>query len=218
MITRINTAVVRRLGKRDRGAATIETIGMYVVAAMPASAVMLVLASATPVVGDRLRQALCMVTTLGQGSCESWLSSANDHIPTEPCVVSADGHTGAVEGGAIVMVGGSEQFLVEKLNNGKYRVIRGTGSQVGTGAAVGANFSVTWNDKSVGAAAVAEANIAEGFSGGEVYYANNEEEANNLRWAHSEAVAKDVARQLPQGTPMWPADPSDGYAGHLGLV
>ncbi len=193
MITRTNTAVGRRLDKGDRGAATLETIGMYVVAAVLAVAVMLVLASATPVVGDRLRQALCMVTTLGQGSCESSVSSASDHIPTEPCVVSADGHTGAVEGGAIVMLGGSERFLVEKLNNGKYRVIRGTGSQVGTGAAVGANLSVTWNDKSIGAAAVAEANIAAAFSGGEVYYADNEEEVNNLRWAHSEAVAKDIA-------------------------
>lgn len=193
MTTRSNAAVRRRLDRCERGAATLETVGMYAVAAVLAVAVMLVLVSATPVIGDRLRQALCMVTTLGQGSCESSVSSARDHIPTEPCVVSADGHTGAVEGGAIVMLGGSEQFLVEKLNNGKYRVTRGTGALIGTGAAVGANMSVTWNDKAIGAAAVAEANIAAAFSGGEVYYANNEEEVNSLSWAHTEAVAKDIS-------------------------
>jgi hypothetical protein len=183
----------QRLDSREQGAATLETVGMYAVAAVLAVAVMLVLASATPVIGDRLRQALCMVTTLGQGSCESSTTSALDHRPTDPCVVSADGHTGAVEAGVILTLGANEKLLVEELNNGKFRVTRGVGSSVGATGGVGANISGTWNDKTVGVAASADASAAVTFSGGEVYYANSDEEVQDLIWAHTEDVAKDVA-------------------------
>jgi hypothetical protein len=190
MNTCISTAAHQRLDRRDRGAATLETVGMYAVAAVLAVAVTLVLASATPVIGDRLRQALCMVTSLGQGSCESSTTSALDHKPIDPCVVTAKGHTGAVEGGIVLTLGANEKLLIEKLNNGKSRVTRGVGSTVGVTGGVGANISGTWNNKTVGVAASADASAGVTFSGGEVYYANSDEEVNELVAAHVQEVAK----------------------------
>jgi hypothetical protein len=165
---------------------------MYSVAAVLAVAVMLVLASATPVIGDRLRQALCMVTTLGQGSCESSTTSARDHKPTDPCVVTAQGHTGAVEATVVVTVGASEKILVEHLNNGTFRVTRGTGDKIGFGVGAGANLTATWDGKTFGGAAAADASVAAEFSEGEVYYANTIDGVKNLTRAHTESVAKDA--------------------------
>ena len=91
MIICLNAAIRRRLGHPQRGAATVETIGMYVVAAILVAAVALAAVGSGPVIGDRFRQAVCELTSLGQGSCESSVTSAADHKPTEPCVVSADG-------------------------------------------------------------------------------------------------------------------------------
>jgi hypothetical protein len=188
----LNAAARRELDHRDQGAATLETVGMYAVAAVLAVAVMLAGVSASPVIGDRLRQAVCMVTTLGQGPCESSVTSAEEHRPKEPCVVSANGHTGAVEASVVVTVGAHEQLLVEELNNSKFRVTRGTGEKVAFGVGVGANLTATWDDKTFGGAAKAEAGVAAKFTGGEVYYANNAAEVKNLMLAHTETVAKDA--------------------------
>ncbi|MDQ1536521.1 MAG: hypothetical protein QOE58_914, partial [Actinomycetota bacterium] len=125
MIIRLSAAIRHRLDHRERGAATLESVGMYVVAAILAVAVLLVATGSAPVIGDKFRQAVCMLTTMGQGSCGPSVTSAADHRPTEPCVVSGEGHTGTVEAGVVVSFGGSEQFLVEKLDNGKSRVTRG---------------------------------------------------------------------------------------------
>jgi hypothetical protein len=192
MMIRLNEAIRRRLGHGERGAATLETVGMYVVAAMLAAALLLVALGSFPVVGDKFRQAVCMITTLGQGECGASVTSAADHQPTAPCVVSAEGHNGAVEATFIVTVGASEQFLVEKLNNGKSRVTRGTGGKVGVGVGAGFNVSVTADDKTYGAAVKADASVSALFSGGEVYYAENDNEVKNLLAAHAEDVAKDA--------------------------
>jgi hypothetical protein len=192
MMTCITRAVHRRLNRREVGAATLETVGMYAVAAVLAVAVMLVLASANPVIGGRLRQALCMVTTLGQGSCEASTTSAFDHKPADPCVVTAKGHTGAVEGGIVLTLGANEKLLIEKLNNGQSRVTRGVGGTGGVTGGVGANVSGTWNDKTVGLAASADVGAGVTFSGGEVYYANTQKDVDNLVAAHREDVTKSV--------------------------
>jgi hypothetical protein len=200
MIIHPNAAGRRRLDHGERGAATLETVGMYIVAALLAVAVLLAATGSAPMAGDRFRQAVCMVTTLGQGSCESSLDAAGDREPTAPCVLTADGHTGAIEAGIVVSFGGSEQFLVEKLSNGKSRVTRAIGGQASAGVGAGFNVSATLHDKTYGTAAAAGASVAATFSAGEVYYANNEDEVANLLKAHQEAVAKDVLGSRPLGS------------------
>jgi hypothetical protein len=155
MVMRLNEAMRRQLDRRERGAATLETVGMYTVAAMLATAVFLAILGSSPLVADKVRQALCIITTLGQGECGSSVTSAVDHRPTQPCVVSAEGHTGSLEASFIVTVGTCEQFLVEELNNGQFRVTRGTGGKVGVGVGAGFDLSGTWDDKEYGAAATA---------------------------------------------------------------
>lgn len=212
MMIRLNEAIRRRLGHGERGAATLETVGMYVVAAILAAAVLLVVLGSSPVVGDKFRQAVCMITTVGQGECGSSVTSAADHQPTAPCVVSAEGHNGAVEGSFIVTVGASERFLVEKLNNGKSRVTRGTGGKVGVGVGAGFNVSVTADDKTYGAALKADASVAALFSGGEVYYAENDNEVKSLLTAHTEDVAKDTVVG-GSGITRWLVDGAEDLVG-----
>jgi hypothetical protein len=200
MIICLNAAIRRRLGHSERGAATLESVGMYVVAAMLAAAVVLAAVGSGPGIGERFRQAVCELTSLGQGSCESSVTSAADHKPTEPCVVSANGHTGALEGSVVVTVGGSENFLVEKLDTGKYRVVRGIGGKVGIGIGEGFNVSGTWDKKTYGAAAKVEGGVSATFSGGEAYYADNETEVADILSAHQEAVAKAAVGSGPAGS------------------
>jgi len=212
MIIRLNLALRQRLGDRERGAATLESVGMYSVAVVLAIAVILAGLGLSPVIGDRFRQAVCMVTTLGQGPCDPSVTSAEDHKPPAPCVVSADGHTGAVEVSFVVSVGENEQFLVEKLNNGKYRVTRATGGKVGVGVGVGANVTVTVDNKTYGAAAKAEAGVEARFTGGETYYADTPEQVSNLMKAHAEDVTKDVAVG-GSGPVRWLVDTAEGVVG-----
>ena len=81
---------------------------------------------------------------------------------------------------------------MEKLNNGKFRVTRGTGAKVGVGVGAGANISATWDDKTYGLAAKTDAGVAALFSGGEGYYADNPDEVTNRMKAHRAAVGKDT--------------------------
>jgi hypothetical protein len=190
-LTRLCAAKRQPAGSRERGAAALESVATYVVAGVLASGLVLTAISTSPGVHDKFRQALCMLTTLGEGPCVSSVSAAQSHIPTVPCVVTAKGHNGAVEATVVVTVGTSEQYLVEKLNNGTSRVTRGTGGKAGIGTSVGANLTATWGKKTYGAAASAGLDVAAEFSAGEVYYAHTKEEIAQLMSAHRQDVAND---------------------------
>jgi hypothetical protein len=199
MIIRLNAALRRRPGHGERGAGTLESVGMYAVAAIFAAGVVLAALGSSPVVRDKFRQAVCMLTTLGQGECGSSVTSAADRVPTEPCVLSAQGHTGAVEGGVFLTSGRSEQFLVEKLSNGQFRVTRDTGGKLNAGIGVGQGFSVTWDNHTVGSGARADISVGATFAEGQAFYANNMDEVNYLLKAHKEAATKELVSRLGPG-------------------
>lgn len=126
------------------------------------------------------------------------------HVPKQPCVVTADGHTGSFQAGVVLIAKGSENLLVEQLGNGKFRVTRGLGAGVGATAGVGANFSAAWDSKKFGAAAAADVSAGATFSGGDVYYADNQTEVDSLVAAHREAVAQTLLLSGPLA-PLSPA-------------
>jgi hypothetical protein len=179
-----------RLGS-ELGAATLEMTGMLALAALLAVAVAAAALANTPVLGDTVRRAICLVTTLGQGDCDFTHTSAAEHLPPKPCVIASSGHDGKVSVSFIVTLGTGEKWQVDQLSDGTYRVTRGTSGEVGAGVGVGFNVTGTWDDNHYGAALNAGASATAKFEQGEVYYAKNQDEVNDLLRAHAEDVAKD---------------------------
>src|SRR5450759_2393144 len=117
----------RASGSRERGAATLEHLGVLAIAAILIAAV--VIAVSNSGYGGRLQQALCEITSLGQGDCGSTTTahtrSPADYVPKEVCVVTADGATGSVKAGVLLTGGVNGDWLIETLADGTYRLTRG---------------------------------------------------------------------------------------------
>lgn len=182
---------LRRAARSDRGAATLESTGMLALAALLAVAVATAMVSNSPVLGDTVRRAICLVTTLGQGDCAPTRTSAEDHRPPAPCVVASSGHDAKATVSFIVTLGTGEKWQVDELSDGTYRVTRGTSNEVGAGVGVGFNVTGTWDDNKYGAALDAGAGASASFGQGEVYYAKDQDAVDKLLVAHSQDVAKD---------------------------
>ena len=104
-----------KVRRDDTGAATLEFTGVTAAAVVVVLSILLVVATAAPGVGDRFRRALCQVTTLGQGSCGTPTSAA-DHRPRQPCVIST--RTRSVEtevAVAVVTLGDGRRFEVSPI-------------------------------------------------------------------------------------------------------
>jgi hypothetical protein len=196
----------------DAGAATLETTGMLALAALLAVAVATAGLASSPALGDTVRRAICLVTTLGQGSCSSPRTSAADHAPTQPCVVATGGHDASASVSFVVTLSTGEKWQVDQLSDGTYRVTRGTSGDIGAGVGAGFNVTGTWDDNHYGAALSASASAAATFSSGEVYYAADQDEVNDLLVAHAEDVAKD--RLVGEGWPVrWLVDTAGDVTG-----
>lgn len=175
----------------ERGAASLETVGLIVVAALLVAALVVTLTVATPI-SPHVEAAVCKILSAGQGSCEVDVRSAEEHIPPDPCVTKANGHTSKASVSFVITLGKNESLLVEELSNGQYRVTRSNGSNVGATAGVGFNVSGTWDDKTGGLALGAGAGVEAQFSKGEVYYAESPSDVDDLVEAHYWDVNKDM--------------------------
>lgn len=181
-----------RRPRGDQGAATLEATGMWGLGALVATVVVVALLAGAPGIGDTVRRAICIIVSLGQGSCEPGTTTAQQHVPTDPCVTRADGRDSEINGSfTFVSASTGEHWLVERLSDGTYRVTRGTGGSVGVTAGVGYSAQVTVDDKAYGGAATANASADVNFQKGEVYYAQDRGEVDDLVRRHVEDVAKD---------------------------
>ncbi len=175
----------------EAGAATLETTGMWALAALLIAAVALVIVAAAPGLGDTVRRAICIVVTLGQGSCGSATTSAAEHVPVNPCVLQANGRESSIEGSFAVTLGTGEQWLVEELSDGRYKITRGSSASVGVDVGVGLTAQVVVDDTPYGATATANAGAELTFKAGEVYYADDEDGVSDLLRQHIADVVKD---------------------------
>ena len=203
---------LRRAARADAGSATLESTGMWALAALVAVAVAVALLSNTPALGDTVRRAICLVTTLGQGACTPVHTSAAEHRPPEPCVVSSDGHDSSAEVSFVVTLKTGEQWQVDQLSDGTYRVTRGASVGVGAGVGVGFNVTATVNGNDYGAALAAGAGGEATFAGGEVYTARNQDEVNALLEAHSQDLAEDLVVG-GSGPARWLVDKAESAVG-----
>jgi hypothetical protein len=162
-------------GRRgERGAATLETTGVFVVAAILVLALLVAIVPQAPVLGQTFEYWICKVTTLGQGSCGG-TTSADDHRPTEPCVVDANSVASDMKVSVVFFTTNEgKRVEVAKLNDGRYRVTVTDGGGAGVETGVGGGLSVTVNDRTVGGTASAGAGASLQFKAGDVYYASDE--------------------------------------------
>jgi hypothetical protein len=207
----------RRVDLRsDSGSATLEGAGMWGLAALLAASIALVFLAASPGVGDTVRRAVCIVVTLGQGDCSGAAIRAAEREPQTPCVVSASGHESRVQGTFLfVSAETGDQWLVEELSDGRFRVTRGTGGGLGAEAGVGATVQVVWDDKAYGVAAAAGVGATATFRSGEVYYAGSTDEVASLLRRHQADVVKDNTVG-GSGPVRWVVDQVDGLFGGKG--
>ena len=172
---------------RERGATSLEYAGFVAVAALVVAAVFLGVAGGSMPVARGVTAAICKLFTLGQGSCEV-AGTASDRMPVEPCVVSADGRESSVKAGVAITGGAGENWYVESLSDGTYRVTRGTSGSVGVEGGAGFSLTGAWADETFGLEAGAWASADGIFNGGEVYLLPTVpilwwEAPNPVRWA-----------------------------------
>ena len=177
---------------RERGATPLEYAGFVAVAALVVGTVVLGIVGGSMPLARGVTSAICKLFTLGQGSCEV-PGSADSRMPTEPCVVSADGRESMVKAGVAVMVGGSESWYVESLSDGTYRVTRGHGGSVGIEGGAGFSLTGVWADETIGLEAGAWAGADAVGSEGEVYLLPTRDAVDELMSAHVSDIAKDLA-------------------------
>ena len=179
----ISTRALRRRGLRldDRGAGTLEYLGVVAVVAVLVGA--LVLGFVNSHYGENLSAQLCKLTSaVGGGSCPVPPAerSPEDYIPPDECVVWSNGEDSSTGLTVVVDVQGGETWVIEELGDGTYRLTRARSGGVGIGVGVGFDFSATVDDQTYGVGATAKANVALVAGGGESYIATSEEQARNI--------------------------------------
>lgn len=179
---------------RERGAVSLEQVGLIVVAAMLVGALVVVLTQRTPV-AESARQAVCTILNLGQGSCGSadgGEDSATRPEPTQPCTVTGtSGNAHAQISVSVVTLENGRQFQIEQLSDGTYTMTVGKGEGVGVEVGVGGGMSLTVADRTVGNQASADVGAGLSITEGEVYHAETEAELRDLVNAHIADAAKD---------------------------
>jgi hypothetical protein len=180
----------RRL--RERGAATLETTGVTIIAAMLVLGLMVAALPQARVIGETFSYWVCQVVTFGQGGCTPPSSSPEAHEPTEPCVLSQDGIERNQEIAVVVVTAeDGRRIEIQRLSNGEYRVSVTDGGGVGAEVGVGGGLTVTVNDTTVGGSATADAGASIDIKAGEVYYAD-EDGIDNLMDALLQDQVKDA--------------------------
>lgn len=205
---------MRRL-RGDRGAGTLENLGVVTIAAI------LVLALVAAFVGfrygDHLAAAFCRLAAAFDGSSGSSCSvpverSADDYVPPEPCIVASSGGDNSASVSFVVTLEGGEEWLVEELGDGTFRLTHVGKGGAGIGVGIGVGGTVTIDDQTYGASATAEADIAIGIAGGETFYVDSREAAMELLTQQRQDSTKDAI--LGDGGPFrWVYDKAAGALG-----
>lgn len=169
--------------RSERGQGSLESVGVFAVAGLLVLAISAAAIQTNPALTGTIKDGICRVVTLGQGNCSSTpeIRTSDDYVPPEECVVGAAGEdNGGSISIAIVKLESGETWLVENLGNGKSRLTRVTSEGVGLTAGVGIDFTITADGTKIGLAASASASALLAGSQGDVFYADNAEQAKHI--------------------------------------
>lgn len=162
-------------GRAERGAATLETTGVAIIAAMLVAGVILAATPQARIIGETFSYYVCQVVTFGQGGCTPPSTSPEAHKPTEPCVLAADGvERNAKIAVLVVTAEDGRRIEIQQLSNGEYRVTVTDTGGVGAEVGVGGGVTLTINDTTVGGSASASAGASVDIKAGEVYHADQD--------------------------------------------
>jgi hypothetical protein len=177
---------------RERGAASLETVAMTIVAALLAAAVVVAATPQGKILGETFSYAVCQVVTAGQGPCEAPSTSPEAHKPKDPCVLTQEGvERNQKVSVLIVTTSDGRRIEIQKLSNGEYRVTVTDTGGAGVEVGVGGGLTVTVNDNTYGGSATAQASATLDIKGGEVYYAD-QDGINDLLDALTQDQVKDT--------------------------
>lgn len=199
--------------RRDRGATSLEYVGVTVLIGIIIAAI--VTATSPTRVGEAMRHALCNIFVAAGVSCDA--GTVDPHVPTEPCVISQDGWGGTLGISAGVSGGTDISVVTERLSNGNYRVTVDRGGKIGVETGVGWDLRVEANGSSYGHDANAGAEAHLGLGSAEVYVVQSEDEAATIEsWAVYQQARDATVGNSPLLGPIY-SSVSDQMAEWLGL-
>ena len=166
--------------RRDRGATSLEYVGVAVIAGLVIAAITLAVSPTR--VGENMRQALCNIFIAAGIPCDA-STPVDPRVPTEPCVISQDGWGSSTAFAFGVSLGGNRSVLTEKLSDGTYRVTSHHGGKVGAETGVGWDARVEYNGSSYGHDANAGLEAHLDGTAANVYVVGSKAEADEIeRW------------------------------------
>lgn len=205
---------MRRL-RGERGAGTLESLGVVSIAAI------LVVALVAAMIGfryaDHVAAAFCRVAAAIEGSSGASCAvaparTAEDYVPPQPCVVSAQGGENSANISFVVTLEGGETWLVEELGDGSYRLTHQGDAGVSIGVGIGGGATITVDDTVYGGSAQASASVGLGLAGGETFYVDSEDAAMELLTQQRQDSTKD-AIVGDSGPVRWVTDQVGGWFG-----
>lgn len=175
----------------ETGAATLEYTGVMAAAAILVLALLLAATTAAPGVGERFRWALCKITTLGQGECGSPTSAAQ-HRPKEPCVMASESQAVRRDLAALIITtADGRKYEVAKLSDGRSRVTLIADQSAGAEVSAGGGLTVTWDDRTYGGSATAEAGASLDIRAGQAWYTSDPAELARMLEEKREVTIED---------------------------
>ncbi|WP_110240374.1 hypothetical protein [Nocardioides gilvus] len=205
--------------RSERGAATVETTGVVIIAALLVGSLLLAVTPQARIMGETVSYWICQVVTVGQGGCTPPSKAPDTHKPTEPCVTGQR----AVERNEkvsviVVTMEDGQRIELSRMSNGEYRVTVTDTEGVGLETGAGAGVTVTVADKKIGAEATMGAGASLNLEAGDVYYTDSAGlsdlmsalthdqvkdmvvgESGPIRWVVDEASKRTgIGKQMPE--------------------
>lgn len=177
---------VKRRGRRhsrERGQGSLESLGIFVLAAILVTSTVGVIIQTSPTLRDTVSYEICKIVRLGGGGdCEKPGAprTAKDHVPKEPCLDSSTSISAEASASVVVTVKRGYSFLIERMSDGTFKITRVNTSGVGTGVGPGLDVSVTIDGKKYGVTAIASADAMLALKQGQTWYADSEGDANDV--------------------------------------
>lgn len=167
-------AVVNRR-RSERGAATLETVGVAIIAAIVVTSLLLAATPQGRYMGDTMSYWICQVVSAGEGGCTPPTAPVDTHVPTEPCVTNQEGNESTVGGSGLAFTTeAGKRIEVAQMSNGEYKVTISDSATAGVSTGVGGGITVTVDDKKYGGEAEASADASINLTQGDVYYTDKD--------------------------------------------
>lgn len=186
----------------ERGQGSLEHLGAIITVVTIVLALLTTIAVANPQIGESISYQVCkVVQAAGGGECTppNPPRTAEDRVPTEPCMV--DGDTTNISGqlSVVVTVKKGWVYITEELSDGTFRVTRIREESVGIGFGPGFDASVTIDGKKYGIVGNISADALLAANQGSTWYADSESEVNQII---EDSLKEEVVDETVGNTPI----------------